>query len=299
MVKFIFFLLFSFSFLSTVFCQQRDLEDLNARSEYLNRPRFDTLGGNFVKDSLKRQHYTLNIAELADRDVEHRKSESVLIFGARSSYGAYCGKIPNAIYLLYNGWPIERIKVKGKVPDKYIYFDYVRPWKDTKPLNLHSRGDNNTDLVKEIDSFGSLAILSFLQAKYHFTVKDTNEITEIWRIRIADTVKLMTYLRNNNPTGSPVIMNGESRIDTIGSKHYYSSIGLILNLYYKMEYVTRRIIYNETVEFHPKWFELRHIEEIENFGNYDKMKVALERFGIGLYKENKLESFKLIEFHDP
>ena len=246
---------------------------------------FDEAVERIEPNSNRKALYTIEISELKDKNKNHSDNG----YDTWNQF-IYTGSILMGISQLFVFYPISRLKIKGKVPEKGIFFKGERP-QNWDNFSSQTIALGNNGLVDSIIDPVSRMILDILKSTYHFTVSDIEDTCEVWVARVVNEDKLSDAVTKNNKTGV-----GGGGYKTKDNKTYYDIdyIGLF-GLWPTIEGYSKHIVYDKTNDTRKFTIGPFDTEILKDFGTTN---TALEPYGLQLFKEKRLEKLKLIEFHD-
>ncbi len=193
------------------------------------------------------------------------------IMGGSGTLIYYQGSLVKGIAFLSNTNMLY-VKVKGKVPDEFIYYYNSKNFTDT--VNMRQQ------------------IRLVLENKYKFSISDIEDTCDVWKVQKIDTTKLVRY----NPEKHG--MDFGSGPDETGKN--LLCIGFPLSfLYRSIEQKAKIVVSGDS--FDDNWDNRYHFDNIpyalmSNLGELNKL--LEERYGIKFIKTKMLQKLKLIEFEE-
>ena len=279
---FVFFQLYSgFSQDSAALARVREL----AKQEMRFDMTLDEVAEIMEPKSNRKPLYTIEVSELKNKNTKY----NINGFDTWNRF-IYTGTITEGIRRLFGFYPVSRLRIKGKEPEKRIFFKGERPdnW-DSFSSQTIALGNNR--LVDSIIDPVSRMILDILKSTYHFTVSNIEDTCEVWVAKVVNEEKLSNAVTKNNKTG----FGGGQYTDKDNKKYYdIDYIGLFA-LWPTVGHFSKHIVYDKTNDTRKFTIEPFDTEILQDF---DKINAALAPYGLQLFKEKRLEKLKLIEFHD-
>jgi hypothetical protein len=182
----------------------------------------------------------------------------------------------------------SRLKIIGKVPEKYLNVSIFEPAKeDLGQILANGSKLKDIDLLDNL-SFPKIAV-ALLEKDYKFTVSSIMDSTEVWCLKIKDTAKLVRYneIRDTDNRGAGIDTRTKTWEATGMKLHYLCTA---------IEREANIITYDETNETDIFTFTFPPVPLI-TMRNFDHLNLFLEtHYGLHFVKRKQLESLKLIEF---